>query len=98
MLLRRRAGSGPRRGSGRRQAAVIPDALRSRVTGAYRTLNHGIRPLGSLAGGILGTSLGVRPTLWIATTGAVLCVLWLLPSPVPRIRELPAPEREPATV
>lgn len=80
------------------QAAVIPNALRSRVTGAYRTLNHGIRPLGSLAGGILGTSLGVRPTLWIATTGAVLCVLWLLPSPVPRIRELPAPEREPATV
>ena len=75
------------------QMALIPDAIRARVMGAYRTLNHGFRPLGALAGGLLGATLGLRPTLWIATAGAVFAVLWLLPSPLPRLRELP--EREP---
>jgi MFS family permease len=70
-------------------AVLMPDALRSRITGASRTLNHGFRPLGALAGGALGTTLGLRPTLWTATAGAILCLLWLLPSPVPRIRTLP---------
>ncbi|MFI2734257.1 MFS transporter [Streptomyces sp. NPDC018711] len=76
------------------QMALIPDAVRARVMGAYRTLNHGFRPLGALAGGLLGTAIGLRPTLWIATAGAVLAVLWLLPSPLPKMRELPAKEGE----
>ncbi|MFD3662930.1 MFS transporter [Streptomyces sp. NPDC058659] len=76
------------------QMAAIPDAIRARVMGAYRTLNHGFRPLGALAGGLLGTAIGLRPTLWIATGGAVLAVLWLLPSPLARMRELPAREEE----
>ncbi|MFE1552406.1 MFS transporter [Streptomyces sp. NPDC058718] len=76
------------------QMAVIPDAIRSRVMGAYRMLNHGFRPLGALTGGMLGAAIGLRPTLWIATGGAVLAVLWLLPSPLPRMRELPVKEEE----
>lgn len=75
--------------SGSLLAASMPDALRSRVTGASRTVNYGFRPLGAMAGGALGTLLGLRPTLWIATAGATLCLLWLLPSPVPRLRTLP---------
>ncbi|MEU2238890.1 MFS transporter [Streptomyces sp. NPDC018338] len=76
------------------QMAVIPNAVRSRVMGAYRMLNHGFRPLGALTGGMLGAAIGLRPTLWIATGGAVLAVLWLLPSPLPRMRELPMKEEE----
>jgi MFS family permease len=76
-------------------AAVIPHELRSRVSGAYTFANYGVRVLGSLAGGWLGASLGLRPTLWIATAGALAGVLWLLPSPVLRIRTLPEPEPEP---
>jgi MFS family permease len=83
-------------GSGSVQAALIPDALRSRVSGAWRTVNYGMRPLGALAGGLLGSTIGLRPTLWLATTGGVLSVLWLLPSPVPRMRELPAKALSPA--
>ncbi|MFJ7199703.1 MULTISPECIES: MFS transporter [unclassified Streptomyces] len=78
------------------QTALIPHALRARVNGAYRTLTHGVRPLGALAGGALGTTIGLRPTLWIATAGAVMCLAWVLPSPVPRIRELPDTPPEPA--
>jgi predicted MFS family arabinose efflux permease len=69
--------------------ALIPDRLRARVTGAYMVVNNGVRPLGSLLGGALGTAIGLRPTLWIATVGATLGFLWLLPSPIPRLRELP---------
>jgi MFS family permease len=70
-------------------AAHIPERLRARVSGAYSFVNNGVRPLGSLTGGALGAWIGLRPTLWIATAAAILGVLWLLPSPVPRLRDLP---------
>ncbi|MGB2954262.1 MAG: MFS transporter [Gaiellaceae bacterium] len=70
-------------------AAVIPDRLRARVSGAYMWVNYGIRPIGSLVGGALGSTIGLRPTLWIATLGGILGFLWLLPSPMPGLRELP---------
>jgi predicted MFS family arabinose efflux permease len=71
------------------KAALVPDRLRARVSGAYMVVNYGVRPLGSLAGGAMGTWIGLRPTLWIATVGALLGVLWLLHSPYLRLRELP---------
>jgi MFS family permease len=75
-------------------AAVVPDQLRARVSGAYLVVNYGVRPLGALFGGALGSAIGVRSTLWVATGGAVAGFLWLLPSPLPRLKELPRePER-----
>jgi MFS family permease len=70
-------------------AALVPDRLRSRFMGAYMVVNYGVRPLGALGGGFLGSVVGIRPTLWIATAGAILGVLWLLPSPIPGMRALP---------
>jgi MFS family permease len=75
-------------------AAVIPDTLRARVSGAYRAVNFGVRALGSLTAGGLGTVFGPRATLWIATGGALAGVIWLLPSPLVRMRRLP--DRRPA--
>jgi len=73
------------------KAAIVPDRLRARVSGAYMVVNYGVRPLGSLLGGVLGSTIGLRPTLWIASVGAIAGFLWLLPSPVPRLRMLPDP-------
>ena len=70
------------------QTAAVPDDLRARIAGAHRTVNYGIRPIGALLGGALGATLGVVPTLWVATVGAVVSVLFLLPSPIPRMRQL----------
>jgi MFS family permease len=70
-------------------AALVPHRLRSRVSGAYTLVNYGVRPVGSLIGGFLGSTLGLRPALWIATAGAIVGFLWLLPSPIPKMRELP---------
>ncbi|MEU4475504.1 MFS transporter [Micromonospora sp. NPDC023888] len=68
--------------------AVTPDDARGRRAGAYSAVNYGIRPLGALVGGVLGTTIGLRPTLVVAGLGGVLAVLWLLASPVRHIRTL----------
>ena len=67
-------------------AAIIPDTLRSRVTGAFQAVNYGTRPLGALLGGVLGSALGLRPALWVATLGGVAGFALLLPTPLPRYR------------
>ncbi|MBM0238769.1 MFS transporter [Micromonospora sp. ATA32] len=72
------------------QTALTPASLLARVGGVRRTVNYGIRPIGALLGGALGTTLGVRPALWIATAGALVGVLWVLFSPVRTLRDLPA--------
>jgi MFS family permease len=71
------------------QTALTPDRLRARATGAFRFVNYGVRPLGALLGGALGSTLGLRPALWISSIAALAGILWLLPSPIPRMRELP---------
>ena len=70
-------------------AALIPDRLRARVSGAYTVINYGVRPVGAVLGGVLGAVIGVRQALFVAAVGAILGFLWLLPSPLPRMRELP---------
>ncbi|MEU5945174.1 MFS transporter [Micromonospora sp. NPDC047465] len=71
------------------QTALTPQTLLARVAGARRTINYGIRPIGALLGGALGSTLGVRPALWIATAGALAGVLWVFFSPVRHLRDLP---------
>ena len=75
--------------AGSMAAALIPPPLRSRVSGAFMVVNYGVRPIGTTLAGILGSTIGLRPTLWIATIGSVAGVAWLLPSPVRTMRELP---------
>jgi MFS family permease len=70
------------------KSALVPDGLRSRLAGAYSAVNYGIRPLGALTGGALGTWLGLRPTLFLAAVGGPLCALWLLPSPIPGLHSI----------
>ena len=72
-------------------AAVIPDTLRSRVTGAFQAVNYGTRPLGALVGGLLGSAIGLRPALWVAVGGGMAGFALLLPTPLPRYRLPPWP-------
>jgi MFS family permease len=70
------------------QTAVTADNMRSRVAGVFSTINYGARPLGAVVGGVLGGTIGVRPTLLIAAAGGMLCCLWLLRSPIPEVRTI----------
>jgi hypothetical protein len=72
------------------QTALILDRLRAQVAGAYIFVNWGVRPVGALAGGVLAGAVGLRPTMWIASVGAIAGVLWLLPSGMSRVRRVSA--------
>jgi MFS family permease len=70
-------------------ASLINDRLRSRVSGAYTVVNYGVRPVAGLLGGLLGTAIGLRSALILLAALATLSFVWLLPSPIPRMKALP---------
>jgi MFS family permease len=69
--------------------ARTPDRIRARATGAFRFVNYGVRPIGALLGGLLGTAIGVHEAIWVTTIVASFGVLFLVGSPVLRLRDLP---------
>lgn len=70
-------------------SGTIPPSVRARVSGGFQLVNYGVRPLGTSIGGALGATIGVHPTLWIATVGALLGLAILVPSPLRTMREVP---------
>ena len=69
--------------------ARIPDRIRSRSVGAFRFVNYGVRPIGAVLGGALGTALGVREALFLTSIAAMAGCLWLVGTRVLRLRDLP---------
>jgi MFS family permease len=69
--------------------ARTPHAIRSRVTGGWRFVNMGIRPIGAVVGGLAGGLIGVRETMFVATIGALCGMLFLVRSPVLSLHEVP---------
>ncbi len=61
------------------------------MSATTRVLVLGLTPLGSLTGGVLGEWIGLQATLMVAACGELLAALWLLTSPVRRVREMPEP-------
>lgn len=68
------------------QTAVTAENMRSRVSGAYATVNYGIRPIGALTGGLAAQHLGTPTTLTTAAVAGALAFLWLVRSPVIAVR------------
>ena len=69
--------------------AVITRGTEGRVNATARFLSWGLRPFGALAGGVLGGLIGLPWTLVVGEVGIFAAVLWLIWSPIPRLRELP---------
>jgi MFS family permease len=68
---------------------LCPPALLGRMNASVRFLVYGTMPLGALLGGVLGTWIGLVPTLWIAATGQALAAAWVVASQLVGMRELP---------
>ncbi len=66
--------------------AITPVHLLGRVGASIGFLVGGVATLGLLAGGILGSTIGVRPAVWVASLGGALATLLLLFSPVASLR------------
>ncbi|MGH3319456.1 MAG: MFS transporter [Streptosporangiaceae bacterium] len=73
---------------------LCPERMLGRMNATMRFLVWGTMPLGGAVGGALGSLIGVRPTLWVATAGASLAFLPVLLSPLRRLRELPTDPAE----
>jgi MFS family permease len=75
-----------------RQTAV-PRALLGRVNASIRWVVWSAIPVGVLLAGSVGTWLGLRTALWIGASLLSVTSLWLLASPLRRMRDIPqAPE------
>jgi MFS family permease len=61
---------------------ITPNRMLGRMNATMRFMVWGTMPLGSLTGGVLGTVLGLRPTLIIGGVGGMLAVLFALGGPV----------------
>lgn len=62
--------------------AAVPAELLGRVSSCMAFLTQGVKPIGALAGGVLGTALGLHPALWVAALGATTTMLWTVLSPL----------------
>jgi MFS family permease len=69
--------------------ARTPDRIRGRAGGAFRFINYGVRPIGALMGGLLGGLIGVREAIAVASVMAIGGVLFLIGSPILKLRDLP---------
>src|SRR5918999_231434 len=71
--------------------AITPDRLQGRVNATMRFMMWGVTPVGALAGGLLGSAIGLRQTLLLAAVGVLAAFAWVALSEVAHLRDQPAP-------
>ncbi|TMC05164.1 MAG: MFS transporter [Chloroflexi bacterium] len=71
--------------------AITPAELRGRMNGVMRFMGVGGQAVGSLAAGLLGQTIGLRPTMALAASGAVAAFLVLFLSPVRSLVRIQGP-------
>jgi MFS family permease len=69
--------------------SITPDRLLGRTVATNRFVVWGTIPLGTFLGGILGSRIGLRPTLWISAAGGLVAFLPPLLSEVRRLTDMP---------
>jgi len=74
--------------------AICPPRLQGRMNSVMRFLVWGTIPIGTLAGGLLGSTIGLRETLVVGAIGSGSSFLWILFSPQRHLREMPEPIEE----
>jgi MFS family permease len=75
--------------------AITPERMQGRMNSVMRFLVWGTIPLGALAGGALGSTIGLRETLFVGAALGSLTFLPILLSPIRSLERIPEPE-EPA--
>lgn len=67
---------------------ITPNEILGRMNASMRLATYAAVPIGSLAAGFLGAVVGLRLALLVGAIGFVLPVLFILLSPIPRLKEL----------
>jgi MFS family permease len=71
--------------------AICPPRLQGRMNSVMRFIVWGTIPIGTLVGGALGSTIGLRETIVVGAVGGGLAVLWIVLSPQRHLREMPEP-------
>lgn len=69
--------------------AITPLRMQGRMNATMRFMVWGTIPIGSFVGGVLGNTIGLKPTLWAAAIGSCLTFLPLALSPVRGLERIP---------
>ncbi len=69
---------------------ITPERFLGRMNASTRFIYAGVGPIGAFIGGILGGTIGLRPTLLVAALGALFGFLWILLSPTWKVKEQPS--------
>jgi len=70
--------------------AITPEAMQGRMNATMRFIVWGTIPIGNLAGGTLGATIGLRETIWVGAIGSCLSFLPVALSPLRRLQTIPA--------
>ena len=68
---------------------LTPERLLGRMNATMRFFVWGTIPIGAFLGGVLGSTIGIRPTLLVAAIGGSVALLPVFFSPLRTMRELP---------
>ena len=68
---------------------ICPPRLLGRMNASIRFVVWGVMPIGGIASGVLSTTVGVVPTIWIGAVGGMLACIFVVLSPLLGMRELP---------
>ncbi|MDW5322276.1 MFS transporter [Plantactinospora sp. KLBMP9567] len=67
---------------------ITPSRMRGRVNASFRFVTIGVIPIGAVGAGLLGDWIGLHNALYVSAVGTPLALLWLIFSPVPKVRTL----------
>jgi predicted MFS family arabinose efflux permease len=75
--------------------AIASEQMLGRVNAGMQFVGLGATLAGSVLGGLLGETIGVREALFLGACGVLLSTLWLVFSPIRRLHVAPTPQAEP---
>ncbi len=78
--------------------AITPERMQGRMNSVMRFLVWGPIPLGSLVGGAIATSFGLRTALMVGAVGGFTSTIPIVLSPIRKLKAMPEPEEPLATI
>ncbi|TAK24118.1 MAG: MFS transporter [Chloroflexota bacterium] len=66
---------------------ITPDEFLGRVNASMRFVNWGAMLTGTVVGGVIAETVGVRETIWVGAVGGIFATYWLIASPIRGLRE-----------
>jgi MFS family permease len=75
--------------------AICPPRLQGRMNASMRFLVWGTMPIGSLTGGAIAATAGLRTALFVGAIGGFTSILPIVFSPIRSLREFPGAEEDP---